>query len=192
MKKHLLVVGVGAGLFWGFAVAQNPEMPKRKPGQWEMKVESTMMRGMVTAMEQCIDEKTDADMQKKSMQGQGKNDCKLVSSKKAAAGWEFVSVCKQEQTTITSRSLVSGDFSSAYRMDSTATFEPPMQGMKEMQSTMHVRYLGACKAGMKPGDMMVNGMKVGQGGLPTGRGQVPQMSAEDMKKMMEAMQKGRP
>lgn len=87
---------------------------------------------------------------------------------------------------MTGHTVMSGDFQSAYQMDNTTTFEPPLQGMKEMKSTMKVRHLGACKADMKPGDMTVNGMKLGQGGAP---GQAPKMSPEDMKRMMEAMQK---
>lgn len=185
MNTRLLICGLGLSLLSGAICAQNFDMPKRKPGQWEIKMESAMMRGMVTTMEQCIDEKTDAEMQKQNMQGQGKSDCKLTSSKKTASGWEFDTVCKQEQTTMSGHSVMSGDFQSAYQMDNTTTFTPPLQGMKEMKSTMKVRYLGACKADMKPGDMTVNGMKIGQGGAA---GQ-PKMSPEDMKKMMEAMQK---
>jgi hypothetical protein len=190
MNKRFLAASIGLGLFVGAVCAQTFDMPKRKSGQWEVKMESAMMHGMVTTMEQCIDEKTDAEMQKNSMQGQGKSDCKLVSSKKTANGWEADTVCKQEKTTITGHSVMSGDFQSAYQMDSTTSFDPPMQGMKEIKSTMKVRYLGACKADMKPGDATVNGVKIGQGGAAGG--QAPKMSQEDMKKMMEAMQKMKP
>lgn len=86
MNTRLLICGLGLSLLSGAICAQNFDMPKRKPGQWEIKMESAMMRGMVTTMEQCIDEKTDAEMQKQSMQGQGKSDCKLTSSKKTASG----------------------------------------------------------------------------------------------------------
>ena len=191
MNTRLLSCCIGFSLLSGAVCAQNVDMPKRKPGQWEIKMESAMMQGMVTTMEQCIDEKSDAEMQKKSMQGNdgGKSNCKLVSSKKTASGWEADTVCKQEKTTISGHTVMSGDFQSAYQMDSTTTFEPPMHGMKEMKSTMKVRYLGACKADMKPGDTTVNGVKIGQGGAA---GQAPKMSQEDMKKMMEAMQKMKP
>lgn len=189
MNIRLLSCCIGFSLLSGAVCAQSFDMPKRKPGQWEIKMESSMMQGMVTTMEQCIDEKTDAEMQRNSLQGQGKSECKLVSSKKTANGWEMDTVCKQEKTTISGHSVMSGDFQSAYKMDSTTTFDPPMHGMKEMKSAMKVRYLGACKPDMKPGEVSVNGAKVGQAGAA---GQAPKMSQEDMKKMMEAMQKMKP
>lgn len=140
-------------------------------------------------MEQCIDEKTDAELQKRSLQGNGKSECRLISSKKTLRGWEVDSVCQQGQTTIKGHTVMVGDFSSAYQMDSITTFSPPVQGMSEMKSTMKVRYLGACKPDMRPGDMSMNGVKMGGVGYP---GQAPRMTPEQMKKMMEAMQKGTP
>ena len=186
MNKPALAAGIGLSLLSAAICAQNLDMPKRKPGLWEVKMESAMMHDMVMTMEQCVDEKTDAEMQKQSMQGDGQSHCKLSSSKKTTNGWEFNTVCKQEQTTITGHSVISGDFQSAYRMDTTTRFEPPMQGLTQMQSSMNVRYLGACRADMKPGDVTVNGTKIGQGDAS---GQTPKMSPEQMKQMMDPLKK---
>jgi len=169
--------------------AQSVDYPKRKPGMWEMKMESAQMPGGMTTL-QCIDESTDAAMQKRAMSGNGKSDCKTTSSKKTATGWEYDSVCKSDGTTITGHVVVTGDMQSAYQMDMLSQFDTPMMGNREMRSTMKVKFLGACKAGMKPGDMTVNGMTINMqsGG---GKGGKPAISQEDIKKMIEEMQKAK-
>ena len=36
-------------------------------------------------------------------------------------------------------------------------YDPPQHGMKEMKMSQDARWLGACKAGQKPGDVMMPG-----------------------------------
>src|SRR5262249_1850753 len=64
-----------------------------------------------------------------------------------------------------------GSFDSAYRVETTSTYEPPMAGVKEGSAIIEARWLGPCKADQKPGDMILsNGMKFNihdaQGRLP--------------------------
>jgi hypothetical protein len=56
---------------------------------------------------------------------------------------------------------MSGDFSTAYRMESKSTYNPPLMGRAEGASVMEAKWIGPCKADQKPGDMvMSNGMKM--------------------------------
>lgn len=186
LQCKILVVLVGLS---GFALAQAADFPKRKPGLWEMKMESAQMPTGMTTL-QCIDEATDEDMQKKAMSGDGKADCKLTGSKKTATGWEYDSVCKSEGSTMTSHVVMSGDPQQSYQLAMDTRFDPPMMGNRQMRSVMKVKHLGACKPGMKPGDISVNGMTLNAQGGKKG-GQKGAMTEEDIKKMIEELQKAK-
>ena len=174
------------------AFAQSGDYPKRKAGLWEMQMENGQMQGRQMTMLQCIDDKTDAEMQKRAMQGEARTNCTKASMKKTVTGYEVDSVCKHENTTVTSHGVMTGDFQSAYQVDMQSRFDPPMEGgMKEVRSMMKVRFLGACTDGMKPGDVSMNGMKMNtlQSAKPMSPGDMKNMKPEDMKKMIEQMKK---
>jgi hypothetical protein len=42
-------------------------------------------------------------------------------------------------------------------MDMTTVFDPPFHGQKGMHMTQDAKWMGACPAGMKPGDMQMPG-----------------------------------
>ena len=158
MKKQLmslLVLGVATT---GFAA----DMPQRKPGLWEILTEIPAHGQKIPPVRQCIDEKTDAMLQKQSFQGGGPSrpDCSSPSITKAGAAWVVDSVCKIEGSKVSSHSVVSGDFSSRYTVESRARFTPPMMGMSESNSKMSARWLGPCSTGMKPGDIEVAGHRI--------------------------------
>ncbi len=137
------------------------DMPKRKPGLWEIKMTSESSRGggpMVS--QQCIDAKTDDLMQQRA-QGMGKLECSKNTVRKEGGKTIAESVCKFGDTTATTRAVFSGDFASNYRGEIHSTYSPPMMGMKEARSTVEAKWLGACKAGQKPGDVIMPGMPGG-------------------------------
>ncbi|MBI5782897.1 MAG: DUF3617 family protein [Gammaproteobacteria bacterium] len=137
------------------------DAPKRKPGLWEIKMTSESARGggpMVS--QQCIDAKTDDLMQQRA-QGMGKVECSKNTVRKEGGKTIAESVCKFGGTTTTTKAVFSGDFSSNYRGDIHSTYSPPMMGMKESRSTLEAKWLGACKAGQKPGDVIMPGMPGG-------------------------------
>jgi len=68
--------------------------------------------------------------------------------------------CKLGSSIMRSNSVTTFTNDTAYRTESTATFTPPMMGMKESKTTVNAIHIGACRADMKPGDMMMNGKKV--------------------------------
>ena len=171
-----------AALMCSSVLAQTPDFPARKPGLWEARIENAQIPGGGMTSQECIDEKTDAQMQKRAFMGEGQknNNCKLISSKKTSKGWEIDSSCKNPQLTVNAHTVVSGDMQSAYTVDSLARFDPPMMGQKEMRTQMKFRHVGACKPGMKPGDVSINGAK-----LSLNSGKAP--SEAEIKKMIEAM-----
>lgn len=134
------------------------DVPKRKSGLWEMK---TQMEGMPSsgAMQMCVDQNTDNLMQEKGRAE--KPNCSAMDVNRSGGKTTIHSVCKHENITVTSDAVITGDFESGYQSDMKMRYSPPQQGMSEMHMTQEAKWLGPCKPGQKPGDMMMTGMPGG-------------------------------
>lgn len=165
------------------AGAAAQDTPSRKSGLWEMQMQ---MQGMPGGMgsQHCVDAKTDADLQRRTMGGEEGEKCTLKSSKRTARGYETEAECSSAQGKTFVKSVASGDFNSNYRVESSARFEPPRHGMREANMVINARHAGACPAGMLPGQVRMAGM----GGMPSVQG-MQNMSPEQLQKMAEEMQK---
>jgi len=108
-------------------------------------------------VQQCVDEKTD-DLMKKEMGENQKTQCSKNEMRKEGDKVVAESVCKVQKSTATTRAVFTGQFDSAYKADIKNTYEPPMSGMKESSSVIEAKWLGPCKVGQKPGDIVMPGM----------------------------------
>jgi len=158
--------------------AQPPsDVPRRKAGLWEQKVTMAGVPAHATTMTMCSDERTDDLVARR---GPGSESCETQSIRRDGKAVVVEAVCREGATTIRTRGVFTGDFSTTYRGEMKSTFDPPMQGMKESTQTIEARYLGPCKPGQKPGDVTVGGM----GGM-----NVNEMMKLDPAKMQEMMRK---
>ncbi len=143
-----LVLGLGAP-------AQALDMPKRKSGLWEI---STSMEGMPKGMapiQHCIDQNSDNLMQQSAEKA--KQQCSATDIKQQGDRITVHSVCKMDTTTTTMDAVFTGAFDSAYRADIKTRFNPPLNGMAEAKMAITAKWLGACKPGQKPGDIVMPG-----------------------------------
>lgn len=136
--------------------------PRLKPGLWEITVGGAPMKAS-----SCIDEATQKDAAAMG-QGMDRGNCTRNSWNRIPGGMAFEFDCTTNGTHMISKGTVTGDFNSAYRMELDIT------GTRDGQSFTHkqvidAKYLGACPAGMKPGErqVTVNGRTMM---LPAGRG----------------------
>jgi hypothetical protein len=151
--SKLNVVALATAALVAASLAVNAaDLPKRKSGLWE--ITSTTQGQTTPPMQMCIDEKVD-DLSRDMAQGEVK--CSKQDLKRDGDRFVIDSVCKFGETTSTSHIVVTGKMDSAYQMDIQSKYSPPMMGMAEMRSTMKARWLGACKAGQRPGDMVMPG-----------------------------------
>lgn len=134
--------------------SQAADAPKRKSGLWEMKMQ---MPGMPSQgpMQMCVDQASDNVMQDKARE---KANCPVMDVNKSGNKITIHSVCKHEGSTVTSDAVITGDFDSNYRNDMVMRYNPPQHGMSEMKMVQEARWLGPCKAGQKPGDVIMPGM----------------------------------
>lgn len=139
------------------ATALAADVPNRKPGLWEIK---SSMQGVpadaLPATQQCIDERTDVLMQQRAGQS---GACQQMDIKRDGERTTIHSVCTHDRITATTDATFIGSFDSSYRGNIKVKYEPPMQGISESAMTLEARWLGPCKPGQKPGDVMINGMK---------------------------------
>ncbi len=145
----LLVLGLAAGH------AAAADMPKRKPGLWEITMQMDGMPNM-GAIQQCIDANTDNLLQQQA--GKQKPDCSVMDVKPSGNKVTIRTVCKVEGSTATTDGVFEGAFDSNYKGTMKTRFTPPLQGMSESNTTQQARWLGPCKAGQKPGDVIMPNM----------------------------------
>lgn len=148
----LLLLTLSACLAGGALAA---DLPKRKPGLWEI---NTRMEGMPSmgAMQQCIDQHTDNLMQQEAKNQ--KVDCSVMDVKTQGDRATVHSVCRMEGTTATTDALFVGAFESGYKGDIKVHYAPPLHGMSEMKMSQEAKWLGPCKSGQKPGDVIMPNM----------------------------------
>lgn len=130
------------------------EMPKRKPGLWEI---TTHMDGMPggQAMQMCVDQASDNLLQQ---QAKGKSDCSTMDVKSSGGKTTIHAVCRAEKTTVTMDGTYQGSFQTSYKGDMKMRYSPPLHGMSETRMTQEAKWLGACKPGQKPGDVIMPNM----------------------------------
>jgi len=138
------------------ALAQ--DAPRRKSGLWEISMTSPQMPGPMVS-KQCVDEKTD-DLSKRPSRGSEK--CSKPSVKREGANVVVETVCQVEGSTATTRGVFTGDFASSYKGELVTKFAPPLHGMAESKMNFQARHAGPCTAGMKPGDVQMQGMPGGR------------------------------
>jgi len=168
-----LLAAVGLAATSGLAAAA--DAPARKSGLWEITNNMSGAYAMTQTMQQCVDASTDKLTEQGGMR-EAQKHCSKNEVRRQGGKVVTDSVCKFEGTTATSHGEFSGDFSSSYRGDINTTYNPPMQGMQGMKMSISAKWLGPCKAGMKPGDVVMQGMP----GMPGGM----KFNPADMQKLM--------
>lgn len=154
MKTLRLAPCLLALLLAGTATAA--DAPKRKSGLWEVKTQMTGMPGQ-GPMQMCIDQASDNVMSERN-DPRSKADCPVMEVRPGAGKMTVHSVCRHDGTTATTDAVITGDFENSYRSDMVTRFNPPQNGMKEMKMTQEARWLGPCKPGQKPGDIIMPGV----------------------------------
>jgi hypothetical protein len=137
------------------------ELPVRKAGLWEMKVQRVGSPVPDMTMQHCTDETTDKTMND-TVSPMAKDMCSKQDIQKAATGYVSDSVCGAAGMSITSHAEITGDFNSAYTVKSTSHSERgPTGAPRDSTTTIEAKWLGACKPDQKAGDiMMPGGMKM--------------------------------
>ena len=140
----------------GAALADPVEMPTRKPGLWEIKVNAGSQMPAMT-MQQCTDATTDKDMAT-AFSPMAKEVCSRQDMRKTATGLVIDSACNVAGMTSESHTEISGDFNSAYTVKVAAKNSGGPAGVPADTSTMmEAKWVGPCKGTQKAGDIVMPG-----------------------------------
>jgi hypothetical protein len=157
MTRWILSFCVGASLSMVVAPgAHAADLPIRKPGLWEMKVLRTGSPLPEMTMQHCTDETTDKQMST-AFSPLSKEICSRNDVVQTATGYATDSVCSVAGALMTSHSDVTGDFNSAYTVKTTTHSERGPAGVRDVTMAIEAKYLGDCKPGQKPGDIVMPG-----------------------------------
>ncbi|MHB1187522.1 DUF3617 domain-containing protein [Thiobacillus sp.] len=181
-NKFALLLLAGLSTVLAAPNAFAADAPMRKSGLWEIKTETSAggqkMPGPMT-MQMCIDQRKD-DMTADPRDAQDmRKRCTKMDVKRTGNKVTIDSVCAMDGHTATGRSVITGNMATDYRMENTTRFDPPMQGMQTLSSTMTGKWLGPCKPGQQHGSVTMSGM---------GPGGEFRMDPEMMKRMQQMQQ----
>jgi len=134
------------------------EVLSRKPGAWEVKTAIENSNAPARSIKQCIDAETDQMLQS-SAGPFNPAACERRNVQSAAGTTTIDFACTVAGKPATAHSVITGSFDSAYTM--TVTAESPEFSGGMMVMTMDGKWLGACPADQRPGDIVLsNGVKV--------------------------------
>ena len=138
------------------ANVQADELPDRKAGLWELKM---FVPGTPeTTSRQCIDAAFEKEMKGMFASLGGEKVCSKLDTKKTSTGYVVDAVCESYDITTTSRTEFIGDFNSAYVMKQTWSVQAKGGGKGKAKTMMvQAKWLGACPADWKPGDVEMPG-----------------------------------
>ena len=139
--------------------------PQPRAGLWEVTPEIAGMQGKVKT---CVDARSQGEA---AVLGQNLDqpNCTKRDWSRIPNGVAFAFDCDNDGARVTSKGTVTGDFNTAYRMEADATMTRDGQ-TQSIKQVIDARYLGACPAGMKPGDsqITINGRTLTMPGAPAG------------------------
>jgi hypothetical protein len=174
MKIRIAVVA--AVFVCGASVVSAQTLPKMKAGMWESTVvhqggdAKKDAKGETPKTTMCINDSV-MELIMKMGQGISQQMCSKNTSQVSGNKMTGSAECKMGGSTISSTSTTTFNGDSSYRTEAKAVYSPPLNGMKETVTVTEAKYVGPCKAGMKPGDINTMGIT---------------MNIMDMNKMMGA------
>ena len=151
--QNSLLIGLSALALLTHTSAHAVELPVRKPGLWEMKMQPSPQMPAMT-MQHCTDETFDKQMTA-TFSPMAKDNCSKSEIQQTATGYVTDSVCTVAGVTSTTHAEITGDFNAAYTVK--VTTQAQGAAARKDALTVEATYLGACKAGQKPGDVVMPG-----------------------------------
>ena len=136
------------------------DLPKRKPGLWELSVVAASGQQTQVTGRMCIDAVTDAALTNFGV-GLSNQVCSKRDVRVTGSLATIDAVCKIGGSVQTSHSKITFTGNSAYRAEVRVHSDPPFMGRTDTTTTQIGKWTGPCPADMKPGDLVTgNGLKI--------------------------------
>ncbi len=138
-------------------VSKPNEFPQRKPGLWEIRTTSSQASGLPAAMF-CVGEGTDHQMEHLDRTFGEKGACRISPFRLVGTAWMSESVCREGKNIVSSRSIVSGDLQTDYRIDTETSYTLTTSARREEREALAAKFINPCPANMRAGDLLISGM----------------------------------
>lgn len=130
------------------------DAPKLRAGQWEMVRKSGRADDKGMRMTMCMDDAMQREMWTMGM-GAMRGMCSKSDVRFSGGRGSVDLVCNVSGSTMRSKGAITFTGDTAYHTDIDTTYDPPSNGMARSRMVVESRWLGACKAGQRPGDMIL-------------------------------------
>jgi len=144
-----------AALLVSFALyAADP--PMMKEGLWSVhtvSIDNPGNRRIEGTRSLCRDHAYDTRMRVQAEERQ-KQICKPVLRTSSGASFTENSECTIQGSVVTSKVIATYTGGTSIHSETHGTYKPALNGMEEITMIMDQKYVGACPAGMEPGDFM--------------------------------------
>ncbi len=136
-------------------------LPDRRPGHWEL---TMLLEGRAGGPELKADSCTDAATERQMMQfalGVAGGTCQRYQVRRVGQEYHVDVDCQMGPMRTVARSVMSGDFQTAYSIRIEGTVTMPGQPQQQTMLVQNARWRGAtCSGGLVPGDIQTGGQKV--------------------------------
>ena len=145
----------------GYAQAAGlADLPKRKPGLWEMSAIAANDKQSEVTGRVCIDAETDAAMTNFAL-GVTSQLCSKRDVRVTGNVATIDAVCQIGDSVQTSHSRITFTGDTAYRAEVRVHSEPPFMGIRDSTAGQVGKWSGPCPADMRPGDLVTGkGLKI--------------------------------
>jgi hypothetical protein len=154
-----LQFAIAAAVIFVGAQASAADFPARRAGLWDVTVTMQGMNLPARTNKMCIDAATDAKLMNLGM---ASKEAKCTSMNVSGMGnvRTVDSVCHMNGGEQKNHIVMTYAGNGAYHMDMQSQFSPPVAGHNQSHIMQDAKWIGPCPPDMKPGDMMINGMKI--------------------------------
>jgi hypothetical protein len=150
MKKPALIAA--CLLLAAVAHADFPDMPLMKEGLWKIRMVDSAPGQKPTDNTYTLCRDHAYDQKARDLARKFLTACTTNSSSNFGSKRTVVMTCKVAGSTVTSKSTLTFSGDTQFHTETTSTFTPALYGQTQDTMMQDQTFLGACPAGMHPGD----------------------------------------
>jgi hypothetical protein len=128
------------------------EPPVLKSGLWEVTRVNSQQPDHRSVTTMCLDESVQAQMREFGM-GAAKEMCSQSDRSFSGNRMTMTATCKMGPTTMKTTAVMVFSGNTAYHMDQSSTFDPPMMNTSQARTSLDARWVSACPPGRQAGDV---------------------------------------